>query len=263
MILARIHIDKNLKKEFVFGDKKNSENLFVERWYQLLKPNGRLGVVLPESVFDTTENKYIRLFLYKYFWIKGIVSLPQVTFEPFTSTKTSLLFAKKKTYKEVENWNILWSKYSKEFRDLKTRVGNYRNIYLKGKDKEKYLSIKNHTEKEIRRNIERYLKGIIDPKDKKLEVEELLKKYDEDISGLGAKSNLNNEWANEWWVFGEVSKEQDHPIFMAEAENVGYKRTKRREKPMPNDLFEIVDGEIDLSDRDDKILNLIRKIVKW
>ncbi len=49
---------KSLKDEFVFGDKKNSENLFIERWYQLLKPNGRLGVVLPESVFDTTENKY-------------------------------------------------------------------------------------------------------------------------------------------------------------------------------------------------------------
>jgi type I restriction enzyme M protein len=53
---------KNVKNEFIFGDKKNSENLFIERWYQLLKPNGRFGVVLPESVFDTTENKYIRLF---------------------------------------------------------------------------------------------------------------------------------------------------------------------------------------------------------
>ena len=53
-------------EEFLFGDKKNSENLFVERWYQLLKPNGRFGAVLPESVYDTTENKYIRLFIYKY-----------------------------------------------------------------------------------------------------------------------------------------------------------------------------------------------------
>ena len=87
---------KEIKKEFIFGDKKNSENLFVERWYQLLKPNGRLGVVLPESVFDTTENKYIRLFIYKYFKVKAVVSLPQLVFEPFTSTKTSLLFAKKK-----------------------------------------------------------------------------------------------------------------------------------------------------------------------
>ena len=57
---------KTLKKDFMFGEKKNSENLFVERWYQLLRENGRLAAVLPESVFDTTENKYIRLFLFKY-----------------------------------------------------------------------------------------------------------------------------------------------------------------------------------------------------
>ena len=71
---------KNVKKEFIFGDKKNSENLFVERWYQLLKPNGRFGVVLPESVFDTTENKYIRLFIYKYFKVKAVVSLTPTYF---------------------------------------------------------------------------------------------------------------------------------------------------------------------------------------
>ncbi|MCZ9960410.1 SAM-dependent methyltransferase [Brachyspira hyodysenteriae] len=57
----------NLKDGFLFGDKKNSENLFIERWYQLLKNNGRFAAVLPESVFDTTENKYIRIFIYKYF----------------------------------------------------------------------------------------------------------------------------------------------------------------------------------------------------
>jgi type I restriction enzyme M protein len=40
-------------------------------------------------------------------------------------------------------------------------------------------------------------------------------------------------------VFGEVAKEMDYDIFMAEAENVGYKRTKRGENPMPNDLYDI------------------------
>lgn len=32
---------------------------------------------------------------------------------------------------------------------------------------------------------------------------------------------------------------------------------------MPNDLFEEVDGKIDISDRKDKILNLLRKTIKW
>jgi len=98
-------------KHFLFGDKKNSENLFIERYYQLLRPGGRMGIVLPESVFDTTENKYIRLFIYKYFTVKAVVSLPQLTFEPFTSTKTSLLFAQKKTSDDIKIRNKLWKKY--------------------------------------------------------------------------------------------------------------------------------------------------------
>ncbi|HHL2762295.1 TPA: N-6 DNA methylase, partial [Streptococcus pyogenes] len=44
---------KLVKKSFAYGDKKNSENLFIERYYQLLRENGRLAVVLPESIFDT------------------------------------------------------------------------------------------------------------------------------------------------------------------------------------------------------------------
>ena len=111
-----------MKKEFIFGNKKNSENLFVERWYQILKPNGRFGVVLPESVFDTTENKYIRLFIYKYFKVKAVISLPQLTFEPFTSTKTSLLFAQKKTETEIDKWNELWRKYSNKWSNLKNKM---------------------------------------------------------------------------------------------------------------------------------------------
>jgi type I restriction enzyme M protein len=154
---------KNVKREFVFGGKKNSENLFIERWYQLLKPNGRLGVVLPESIFDTTENKYIRLFIYKYFKVKAVVSLPQLTFEPHTSTKTSLLFAQKKTKKDVEEWNNLWSKYSNEWANLKTRVENLIKVYLENKDRRKLPSIKDLNEKEEKEILARMLKDYIEP----------------------------------------------------------------------------------------------------
>jgi type I restriction enzyme M protein len=104
---------------FAYADRKNSENLFVERWYQFLKPGGRLGVVLPDSVFDTNENLYIRLFLYRFFHLKAVVSLPQVTFQPYTPTKTSLLFAVKKTRREVEAWDGAWRKASNEYGRLR------------------------------------------------------------------------------------------------------------------------------------------------
>jgi type I restriction enzyme M protein len=232
---------RTLEKSFLYGNKKNSENLFIERWYQLLKEGGRLGVVLPESVFDTTENKYIRLFLFKYFTIKAVVSLPQLTFEPYTSTKTSLLFAQKKSKKEIEDWNRKWNIYSDEWSKLKTCVENYVKVYIKGKNKDKYPSIKDHTDKQVRENIERYLKLHIVPEDKKLDIKNLLLKYQEEIIETGKyDKDLIEHFGhvNVWWVFSEVSKELNYKIFMAEAENVGYKRTKRGEKPTPNDLYD-------------------------
>lgn len=95
---------------FIHSEKTNSENLFLERHWQLLRPGGRLAAVLPESVFDTSENIYIRLFLYKHFWIDGVVSLPTDSFSPFTTTKTSILFATKKDDNQVKDWNARWNK---------------------------------------------------------------------------------------------------------------------------------------------------------
>lgn len=238
---------REVKNAFVFGDKKNSENLFIERYYQLLKEGGRLGVVLPESVFDTTENKYIRLFLFKYFNVKAIVSLPQVTFEPFTSTKTSLLFAQKKTKKQVEDWNTLWNKYGNEWSLLKTRITDYVKYFVKGDklNKKWAKDVVEDIEKEnfdnIKTNINRFLKDYITPEDEALEVKVLLEKYSEEIDSISKFEKETDVFGfyNAWWVFGEVAKELDYDIFMAEAENVGYKRTKRGENPMPNDLFDL------------------------
>lgn len=238
---------REVKNAFIFGDKKNSENLFIERYYQLLKEGGRLGVVLPESVFDTTKNKYIRLFLFKYFNVKAIVSLPQITFEPFTPTKTSLLFAQKKTKEQVENWNTLWNKYGNEWSLLKTRMADYVKYFVKGnklnkkwaKDVVEDIEKGNYTG--IKTNIKRFLKDYITPEDNALEVKPLLEKYSEEITSISKYDRETDIFGfyNAWWVFGEVANELNYDIFMAEAENVGYKRTKRGENPMPNDLFDL------------------------
>lgn len=233
---------QKIERSFLFYNKKNSENLFVERWYQLLKENGRLGVVLPESVFDTTENKYIRLFLFKYFKIKAIVSMPQLTFEPYTSTKTSLLFAQKKTKEEIKQWNELWEKYGKEWSELKTRVANYVKVFIDGEEQNRFPSIKDHKEKTIKENTFRFLKDFATEHDKALSAKELLEKYRNEIEEVSEIDNSVKDvlgYYNPRWVFGEVSKQCDYPIFMAETENIGYKRTKRGEKPMPNDLFDV------------------------
>src|SRR3989344_453879 len=258
---------RTLESSFVFGNKKNSENLFVERWYQLLKPNGRFGAVLPESVFDTTENKYIRLFLYKYFKIKAVVSLPQLTFEPFTSTKTSLLFAQKKTKAEIQEWDKLWSKYSNEWNALKTRCENLLAVYLEGKDRKKLPSIKDLKEEEEKEILARMLKDYIENDDLKLSAKELAEKYQDELKELCKYDNDTKDvfgFVNTWWVFGETAKELNYKIFMSEVENVGYKRTKRGEKPMPNELYRTNDkGEVLIDDgKIETALDYMRKI-EW
>ena len=258
---------KNVKSEFIFGDKKNSENLFIERWYQLLKPNGRFGVVLPESVFDTTENKYIRIFIYKYFKVKAVVSLPQLTFEPFTSTKTSLLFAQKKTKAEIGKWDKLWSKYSNEWSKLKTRCENLSAVYLDGKDRKKRPSIKDLTEVEEKDILARMLKDYFEDDGKKFSTKELIEKYKDELKDLCKYDKDTKDifgFVNTWWVFGEVAKELNYKIFMAEVENVGYKRTKRGEKPMPNELYRVNDkGEVLVDDGiKETALDYLRK-VQW
>jgi type I restriction enzyme M protein len=238
---------REVKNVFVFGDKKNSENLFIERYYQLLKEGGRLAVVLPESVFDTTENKYIRLFIFKYFNVKAVVSLPQITFEPFTSTKTSLLFAQKKTKKQLEEWNEAWDKYGKEWSLLKTRISDYMKYFVNEEKlnkkwaKDVIADIEEKNDKSILTNSQRFLKDYLTEEDKKLTPKELLSKYFVELDSISKydKDTQIFGFYSSWWVFGEVAKELDYDIFMAEAENVGYKRTKRGENPMPNDLYDI------------------------
>ncbi|BCM93269.1 putative type I restriction enzymeP M protein [Abditibacteriota bacterium] len=106
-------------RRFDYAGEKNSEALFVERWFQLLKEKGRLGVVLPDSIFDTNENLPVRMMLYRLFHIRAVVSLPPVTFQPYTPTKTSLLFAVKKARDEVEAWDDTWRKATNEYGKLR------------------------------------------------------------------------------------------------------------------------------------------------
>ncbi|MDI2586601.1 N-6 DNA methylase [Psychrobacillus sp. NEAU-3TGS] len=265
---------RSVKNTFIFGEKKNSENLFIERYYQLLKEGGRLGVVLPESVFDTIENKYIRLFIYKYFNVKAVVSLPEVTFEPYTSTKTSILFAQKKSSKDITLWNDKWNEYGKEWGRLKTRINNYIDYFIYEKKingkwaKDVVENLKGNNISIIKEHIDRYLKDFIIDSDKELDVKDLLVKYQEEIDEVSKIEKETDVFGfyNAAWVFGEVAKELDYNVFMGEASHVGYKRSKKgTEKVMPNDLYDLefaplkIEEESVLQELEDKLQKLVVK----
>lgn len=96
-----------LGKTFTLSESTQSEGLFLERCFQLLKPKGRLAIVLPESVLNAKEMADVRLFLYRYFHLRTVVTMPRNIFID-TPTLTSLLFAQKKTAAEIEAWDVAW-----------------------------------------------------------------------------------------------------------------------------------------------------------
>lgn len=78
------------------------EELFVERCIQLLRPEGRLAIVLPDSILSNPGKKYIRYWLLKNAKIIASIDLPRETFLPNVGTKTSVLIVQKKTDEEIK-----------------------------------------------------------------------------------------------------------------------------------------------------------------
>ena len=81
--------------------KVKTEILFIERCLTLLQPGGRLGIVLPEGIFNNPSLRYVRDFCEDRAFIRAVVSLPSETFLSAGATvKTSLLFLQKFTAEE-------------------------------------------------------------------------------------------------------------------------------------------------------------------
>ena len=72
------------------------EQLFIERCLQFLKPEGVLGIVLPDSILSNPGLEWIRDWLLENVQLVASVDLPVETFEPHTGTQTSVLIMRKK-----------------------------------------------------------------------------------------------------------------------------------------------------------------------
>jgi len=102
--------------------KIKTEILFIERCLELLKPGGRLGIVLPQGIFNNPSLQYVRWFCEDRAYIKAIVSLPQETFvSAGTSVKGSLLFMQKYTEKQKAEFD---KTYAKSTEEIKAKYSN-------------------------------------------------------------------------------------------------------------------------------------------
>lgn len=86
---------KEWEKTGVLREKQPPQVLFIERCLQLLKPGGRMGIILPESLFCNPMHGYIMTYLRKKAKLIGLISMPDELFQPYTHNKICVAFIEK------------------------------------------------------------------------------------------------------------------------------------------------------------------------
>lgn len=238
-----VNINKaSVQQNFEISGK--SEAYFLERWYQLLKPNGRIGVVLPESFFSVEDDVDGRLFLYRHFNIKAIVSLPSHAFSPHTTTSTSLLFASKKTQVDEEKFQASWGKETISFDEKYSRAHAILSV---SKDQLNFELADKHKGESIKcllQKIENFLNkefghGFI-----------VLPYFDDNFlfcadnySQLKKKIRDTVLSVKDRWVLFQVTKKIKSEFYNFSISNMGYKAGKKGSKDKPNELMAIYDND--------------------
>lgn len=127
--------------------------LFVERCLSLLKPGGRLGMVLPESLLSNKSYRYVVQYLLNNAVIQAVIGMPESLFKTSakggTHTKTCLLVAEKGGEKKDEATRVFmaearWCGYDSRagaipYNDLPTLAENFDEMKKNKKLKESTL----------------------------------------------------------------------------------------------------------------------------
>jgi len=92
--------NKDFERTSKHQNKMTRDVLFIERNLDFLRPGGRMAIVLPQGIFNNTNQEYIRRYIMKRARLLAVVGLHGNTFKPHTGTKTSVLFLQKWTSDE-------------------------------------------------------------------------------------------------------------------------------------------------------------------
>ena len=128
-LLKEYELAKNDKGKL--RNKMERHILFIERSLDLVKPGGRMAIVLPQGVFNNSNMEYVRNYLLDKARILAVVGLDVNTFKPHTGTKTSVIFLQKWEEKEKspKDYPIFMAVSKKSGKD---NSGDY--VYKKDKD---------------------------------------------------------------------------------------------------------------------------------
>lgn len=112
-MLAAATAKTNILDLFEIGKGKvnrATEIVFVERCLNLLKPGGRIGIVLPDGNLNNPSLTWLRRWCEGKAKILAVVGLPEETFRSADATvKASLVFLKRFTKKDQKAWDVAWT----------------------------------------------------------------------------------------------------------------------------------------------------------
>lgn len=272
---------RTLSNTFSLPESTPSEGIFVERCFQLLKPGGRLAVVLPESLLNTKSMIDVRMLLYRFFFIRSIVSLPRNVFID-TPTQTSLLFAEKKNASHIAAWDQSWAKHE---RDVNKGLNRARRALSK-------QETQSRTATQVSERFLSALSGIISKRDwvsksgKSPELLNLSREWDNMAGSEAAKyyrsllKVADFKSLCQHSIFRKAAQEMNYTFPAYEVDEVGFKLSKRGEKARPNHLCRFVgkESELDISnlhtsdesytvqicqDHPQTVLDYMRRDIQW
>ena len=88
-----------------------TETLFVERCLTLLRPGGRMGIVLPDGNLNNPSLDWLRRWAEGKARLLAVVSLPEETFHySKTTAKTSVVFMRRFDHDDEAAWEAAWAK---------------------------------------------------------------------------------------------------------------------------------------------------------
>ena len=98
--------DTNSFEKNSLQNKQPPQILFIERCIDLLKNGGKLGIVLPESIFGMPKFQYVVDYLERKTKILAIVTMPEALFQPNTHAKCCVIICEKVLEPPESNYPI-------------------------------------------------------------------------------------------------------------------------------------------------------------
>jgi type I restriction enzyme M protein len=95
--------------KFGISSSEPPEILFIDQCYQLLKPGGKMAIVLPDGILGNPNTEYLRSWILMNFKILSSIDLAIEAFLPQVGVQASLLFLEKKTPNERLIANVDYS----------------------------------------------------------------------------------------------------------------------------------------------------------